>query len=259
MTEQELILTHIRNCRRVDLYSDPRPLTKEEQVRFDELRAKRSQGQPLQYLLGECEFMGLKFIVNPSVLIPRPETELLVELAVEKFKNRTGHLRVIDIGTGSGNIAVSLAKLIPGAVVTAMDCSTEALFVARNNAQANGVENQITFVEADIFSVFILQSKYDLIISNPPYIPSAEMGRLPLDVQQEPHLALDGGEDGLKFYRHIFAYASRHLNADGSLLTEIGDGQRPGLENILKHYPEFSFEFHHDYRKTDRILAVQKI
>jgi len=257
MTEQELILTHIRNCRRVDLYADPRPLTMEEQFHLEHILAERRCGKPLQYLLGECEFMGLKFTVNPSVLVPRPETELLVELAIEKIKDKKEPSRILDIGTGSGNIAVSLAKFIPNAVITALDCSVEALAVARQNAKASEVEHRIGFFEADIFSVFALQNKFDLIISNPPYIPSHEIKNLPLDVQQEPRLALDGGEDGLKFYRHIFSYAVKHLTEGGCLLMEIGDGQSPALERILQIYPELSFEFHKDYKETDRILAAK--
>src|SRR6185436_9785651 len=151
---------------------------------------------------------------------------------------------------------VSLAKFISDISITAIDCSSNALTVARKNAEANEVRHKIGFFEADIFSVFALQNKFDLIISNPPYIPSLEISDLPIDVQHEPHLALDGGEDGLRFYRHIFAYASKHLNDDGLLMMEIGDGQRAALEKILQSY-SFSFEFYQDYRETDRILLVK--
>ena len=302
MTEQELILTHVRNCRRVDLYSDPRPLTFEQQFEFENILAQRRAGKPLQYLLGECEFMGLKFQVNPSVLVPRPETELLIELAIEKLSSlikQDREISILDIGTGSGNIAVSLAKLIPNAQVTAIDCSREALKVAQRNADINEVVHKIKFIPADMFSYLARHpderseegsrdpsirlsiedsvldeagivpigtpssraqddTKVDLIISNPPYISSLEIDGLPVDVRQEPRLALDGGEDGLKFYRHIIANGSAHLSEGGLLMMEIGDGQRPALEAILQN-SGFRFEFHKDYRETDRILAAIRI
>jgi release factor glutamine methyltransferase len=257
MTEQELILTYIHKCQRADLYVDPKPLTFEQQFQFENILAKRRQGQPLQYLLGECEFMGLKFLVNPSVLVPRPETELLVELAIEKLKNKPGHLRILDIGAGSGNIAISLAKFIPNAEITAMEYSPKALEVAQKNAEIHNVVPQIEFVWDDIFSAQL--ERYDLIISNPPYIPSFDIDDLPLDVRQEPKLALDGGEDGLRFYRHIIASAGAHLVKGGLLIMEIGDGQRQAIENILRQYPRFLFEFHKDYRETDRILVIQSL
>jgi release factor glutamine methyltransferase len=264
MTEQELMLTHIRKCRRIDLYIDPRPLDDEEEAIYEDLLAKRQDGEPLQYLLGESEFMGLKFHVNHRVLIPRPETEILVELAVRKLlgKAKLPHgVRILDLGTGSGNIAISLAKLLHDVSVTTMDYSLPSLEVAKKNARLNGVAKKIDFVHADLFKE-LRRSKagentFDLIISNPPYIPSFQLSSLPKDVQREPRLALDGGEDGLNFYRHILAHAGAYLSEGGLLMMEIGDEQRTALEAMLSDHRDFpNFEFYPDYQGTDRIVAA---
>ena len=304
MTETEQILTSILNCRRVDLYtrlshpersegslnrdSSLRPsdfaqndiakllLTDAQNEQFQNMLKRFESGEPLQYILGDCEFMGLRLQVDRRVLIPRPETELLVEMAVEEIiRNFVGagpraclgqpqgvaRTRILDLGTGSGNIAIALAKFLPQARIFAVDISSDALDVAQLNAQQQGVENRIEFILADM-RLYIEKTAevFDVIISNPPYIPTAQMSQLPNNVQQEPRLALDGGVDGLDFYRTIVANAGRLLRKDGWLFFEIGDGQRKEIENIFLSFPEIQLtQCRKDYMNTDRILMAKKI
>ena len=265
MKPQEFILTSILHCRRSDLYLHPYNLTESEQSQFDSMMARFNSGEPLQYILGECEFFGLKIKVDRRVLIPRPETEILVEQAVEKLKN-VKDLRILEIGTGSGNIPIVLVKNLNNAIVTTMDCSLDAIEFARENARLLSVEEKINFVHANILEVETWQchvsteDKFDLIISNPPYIPSNQLQSLPNDVQKEPKIALDGGVDGLKFYRVIIKQAQTLLKAGGWLMLEIGDGQREGIEMLLGACGQFrEIEFHKDYVGTDRIMVGQKV
>ena len=218
MSEDELILTHILQCRRIDLHLDSPRLTKDQQEQFDSYKTRRASGEPLQYILGSCNFFGLEFKVDPRVLVPRPETEILVEETLRRFKGST----ILDIGTGSGCIAVSLAKNLPTARVTAVDISPEALAVAKENAAAHNVADHIDFVQADIRSTAI-SGCFDMVVSNPPYIPSSQMASLPADVQKEPRLALDGGQDGLAFYKILIKSSPLLLRAGGCLMMEFGD------------------------------------
>jgi len=264
MTENELMLTSILDCRRVDLVVDPQELTPPQKLQYEQMQVRRTQGEPLQYILGQCDFMGIPLCVDARVLIPRPETEILVELAIEKLKSiRTEDtLKALDLGTGSGNIAIALAKNISNAAIMTLDISKDALALALQNAQASGVEHKISFLCTDM--VTYLENvadqgiKFDMIVSNPPYIPTAQLMRLPEDVRKEPRLALDGGEDGLRFYKTIIQHSHRALSADGFLLMEIGDGQRQGIEAILGQFPEYQpISFYKDYVGTDRIVCAQ--
>ena len=396
MTEEELILTTVKNCQRIDLYADPAPLSIQQRDQIDTIKLRRQKGEPLQYLLGSCEFMGLKFKVDSRVLIPRPETELLVEAAIRIIKEgkdkrlqslranevseaisnkdcfapfprpRMGSRdenprgaalamtqRILDLGTGSGNIAISLAKFIDECQVTTVDISQDALDLACENARLNGVEEKIQFVKSDLFdsvgkyktfltakNSFPTQQRrydaptylkepleevgtvpassfnygkeswgdrreefswelmplsrnaygksqqlvsgtsapnlyqeivegalenslsnlagFDMMISNPPYIPSGMMTTLPADVQKEPTLSLDGGKDGLDFYRRIVGESPVFLKPGGLLLLEIGDGQREAIEQIV--FPTQNFiirECVKDYRGMDRIMILE--
>ena len=263
MTEEELILTSVLDCDRISLYTRPRSLTPAQEEYLKEIRERRAQGEPLQYILGFCEFMGFEFFVDRRVLIPRPETEFLVEEAVAacrmiKFQ---APLSILDLGTGSGNIAVSLAKLVPGSRVMAVDVSAGALEVTRGNAHLNEVTDRIECVLADMNEFFAqdARQKFHIIVSNPPYIPSAAIGTLPPEVQNEPRLALDGGKDGLDFYRVIIQAAPRFLKESGQLLMEIGADQRTSLEKICSEAPGFDrIEFKKDLCGRDRILTASK-
>ena len=262
MSEDEIILTHILNCRRIDLHVDKPALSKEQQRQFDEYKVRRAAGEPLQYILGSCNFFGLEFKVNPAVLVPRPETEILVEEALRRFKGNA----ILDIGTGSGCIAVTLAKNLPHTRVTAVDVSADALTVARENAVTHGVADRIDFVQADILSAVIpvptfsrdnRESRtFDLIVSNPPYIPSAQISTLPKDVQKEPCLALDGGEDGLTFYKSLIKYSPSLLRKGACLMMEFGDGQGSAIRAIFDQGKAFSgVEILKDLTGKERIMC----
>lgn len=263
MNEQEQMLTSVMNCRRVDLYVDQKEMTPAQQRQYSRMLERREQGEPLQYIIGHCEFLNTKLFVNEHVLIPRPETELLVEMAVQKLRMTTRRpLRILDLGTGSGNIAIAIAKRIYECHVTAVDISREAVMVARGNAEKNFVQKKTTFVWADMFRFLALGedviTKYDMIISNPPYIRSSDVARLPADVQREPHVALDGGLDGLAYYRGIVAQAAKFLNPDGYVMFEIGEEQSAALKALFEQYPGFKNVFvFRDYTDADRFLCAQ--
>jgi len=256
MTEDEIILTHILQCRPIDLAINKPVLSDFQQEQFDNYQRRRQEGEPLQYILGTCNFMGLDLMVNNSVLIPRPETEQLVDQALKTFKG--GY--ALDLGTGSGNIAISLAKKVQHSQIVSVDNSMGALGTAKANAMIHEVANRIHFVQADM-EVFCQNSKpstlFDLIISNPPYIPTGLLASLPRDVRQEPVSALDGGADGLNFYRIIIKYTPRLLRRGACLMMEFGDGQVEEIKSLFEKYKKFSYiEIYQDLAGRDRIIKA---
>lgn len=228
-----------------------RELAAPHRAAFDALCDRRAAREPLQYILGETEFMGLTFHVEPGVLIPRADTEILVEKALEWMKPGA---RVLDIGTGSGAIAVSLAKLGRQAQVTAVDVSDRALEIARRNAERNGAA--VEFVKSDCFSA-LKGRKYDMIVSNPPYISADEMRGLMPEVTREPELALFGGADGLDFYRRISREAPEYLNEGGCLLFEIGWLQKDAVSALVKAHIGEPFALR-DYGQNWRVVGAKK-
>ncbi len=228
-----------------------RELAAPQRATFDALCDRRAAREPLQYILGETEFMGLTFHVEPGVLIPRADTEILVEKALAWMKPGA---RVLDIGTGSGAIAVSLAKLGRPAQVTAVDVSDRALEIARRNAERNGAA--VEFVKSDCFSA-LKGRKYDMIVSNPPYISEDEMRRLMPEVTREPELALFGGADGLDFYRRISREAPEYLNEGGCLLFEIGWLQKDAVSALVKAHIGEPFALR-DYGQNWRVVGAKK-
>lgn len=194
---------------------------------FAALVDRREKGEPLQYVLGEADFMGHTFRVDARVLVPRPDTETLCEAAIARMKPG---MQVLDIGTGSGALAVSMALAIPDARVTAVDISPDALAVACENGARLGAH--VSWVQGDLFSALDGQ-RFDVIVSNPPYIPTGELAQLQWEVRSEPKLALDGGADGLDFYRRIVDGLATHLNPGGALLLEVGDGQAADVAALL--------------------------
>ncbi len=240
--EAQILLAHALGCKKIDLYVRHAEEPPEDQkTRFRGMIKKRADGMPNAYLVGYREFFSLAFQVTPAVLIPRPETELLV-LEAGKFLKSLATLTVLDIGTGSGAIAVSLAKQHTRATVTATDVSRDALEIARGNAATHGVGDRVQFREGSMFDP-VAGETFDLIASNPPYITHAELETLDKSVKDfEPRLALDGGPDGLTYYRQIAAGAADRLNPGGMVIVEIGFEQEAavralfaanaGLENI---------------------------
>ncbi len=233
---------------------------------FFEMVDRRAAGEPLQYIVGSQEFMGLPFEVNESVLIPRQDTESLVELALEKAKEKKRSLSVLDMCCGSGAIAVSVAHFLPKAKVTACDISADALEVAKRNAEKNGVAGRIEFLQSDLFSVqkkkktVPIKETFDMILSNPPYIPTAVIGTLQREIcEHEPLGALDGGEDGLDFYRRIVKDARANLKKDGLLMMEIGSDQAEAVTALLEAEDAYEeIEVHRDLAGLDRIVACRK-
>ena len=232
--DAEVLLAHSLGTDRLGLYREPdRILDSGQAAAYQDLVSRRGRGEPVAYLTGHKEFMGLDLAVGPPVLIPRPETELLVEQALEllgsAFQEEPTFRLAVDVGTGSGAIAISLAVFMPEVRVLATDISGEALAMARRNAAYHGVAGRVTFYQGDLLaplSLPELQGQVDLVTANLPYIPAGDLAGLPRDVRDhEPQLALDGGPDGLALYRRLIPDACRLLRPGGFLLLEIGPGQ----------------------------------
>ncbi|MCX6095843.1 MAG: peptide chain release factor N(5)-glutamine methyltransferase [Candidatus Bipolaricaulota bacterium] len=231
--EAEILLAHSLNVDRLHLYLSPdKSLTEEERERFRAAIQKRRAGVPLQHLIGEVGFFGLRFRVGAGALVPRPETEELVERALA-LAPRERKIRCLDLGTGAGVIAVSLAKFLPNASVTAVDLSSEALELARENARSNGVSDRITFRESDWLRA--VEGRYDLVVSNPPYVPEEEIGRLAVEVRDhEPRLAINGGKGGMERIEALTRDLGAHLHSGAAVLLEIGEGQGDAVAALLR-------------------------
>ena len=330
----ELLLCHLLQCRPAELYLNAD--TALNSVQIDELiyLLQRRKRLPIQYIVGVTEFMGLEFMVNPSVFIPRPETELLVETVLktvhrspftvhrkkilprenrrffgtqssEFLRNSRGRttdngerttensysLNILDIGTGCGNIAISLTKYLTHCKIVATDISKEALSLAKENAQLHQVQDRITFIEGDLFAPLEIENaagqylsdmsmrgeqrfltgfeafsskkkkpNFEVIVSNPPYIPSNMLKSLPLEVKCEPEIALNGGKDGLCYYWRIISDSPQYLVKGGYLIMEIGFGQLKKVEEIIKSGGQFRLvEVIKDYQGIERVVVAQKI
>lgn len=230
----EFLLSSIEGVSRGELLADlSRPVAAGAGRTFQSRLARLRRGLPLAYVLGSREFLGLPLAVAPGVLIPRPETEELVQYAAAFFE-REQAVRILDVGTGSGNIAIGLARLLPKSSVLALDISPDALKIARKNARSWGVSHRTAFSRGTLFRLPRGLEPFDMLISNPPYIPTARLGALDRTVRREPRLALDGGPDGLRHLRAIIAQAPGLLKRAGVIALEIDDGQgTPALE-LLK-------------------------
>lgn len=237
--DAQILLAHVLKCKKIDLVvrHDEQP-SEAERTRFRELIQRRVAGWPVAYLVGSRDFYLLSFDVSPAVLIPRPDTETLVLEALAFLKPLTNPT-VLDIGTGSGCIAVSIAHQKKDARVVATDISPDALEVAKRNAVKHEVADRITFLHGDLFAPRPAGSTFDLVVSNPPYIAGHEFAGLASDVRDhEPRVALDGGADGLAFYRRIAAGVGNVLKPSGKLLLEIGYAQEADVRAILGQRPE---------------------
>lgn len=229
----ELLLAHALGMDRVHLYVEfDRPLDEGERARFRDLVQRRARGEPTYYLTGRRLFFGRPFYVDRRTLIPRPETEHLVEAALIHLVGDGEGRHILDLCTGSGCVGLSILAERPRARLCATDLSPEALAVARQNARALGVEARAEFLQGDLFAP-VTGRRFDLIAANPPYVPRAEIAQLAPEVQHEPAMALDGGEDGLELIRRIVAGAPAFLKSGGALCLEIGEGQGAALWGAL--------------------------
>jgi release factor glutamine methyltransferase len=239
------------------------PLAPDRAAAFCDAIERRLAGEPIQYITGEAEFYGLPFHVNRDVLIPRPETELLVEKAIElagklRQSGATPTPRIVDVGAGSGAIAVALSQALPFAEITATDISAAALAVARANAARNGVASRIRFLEGDLLAP-VAGEPFDLIVSNPPYVPESDRATLAVEVRNyEPAQALFAGGDGLAIYCRLIPESSKALAAGGILLLEIGFGQQQAMEALLKKEGFAEIEFFADLQAIPRVVVAHR-
>ena len=259
--DAEVLLCAVLKCQRITLYVDfERPLSEEELATYREYVRRRGNFEPLAYILGERAFMRNTFKVNKATLVPRPETELLVEslVRIAPLLKREGDVKILDIGTGSGAIIVSLLDYLPNAKGVGVDISVDALIVAKENSEKIGVTGRIGFMRSDVFSKLPLEKKFDIIVSNPPYIPAGDIAGLDKDVQQEPRGALDGGADGLDFYRRITAEAMDHMAEEGVLAFEIGIGQAAAVQQLCLDAGFVKTAVRKDYAGIERMVFAVK-
>jgi release factor glutamine methyltransferase len=256
--DAQVLLANVLRKPRSWLAAHPESILDRELAAALEASVQRlERGEPLPYVLGEWEFFGLLFDVTPDVLIPRPETELLVERALSWLRKQHGKMNVLDVGTGSGCIAIALAVNVPEIQVVATDISSAALDVARRNAGKHHVADRITFLEADLLPSPLLPFSFSLILANLPYIPTATLHGLPI-FGREPSLALDGGADGLDIVRRLLAQAPARLAPGGMILLEIEASQGSAAEALaLEVFPQAAVKIHQDLVGHDRLIEIQ--
>lgn len=258
--DAEILLGHVLGKSRIYLYTEVKQIVdRAELSAYKELIQKRVAGFCAAVLVGKREFMGLSFVVNEHVLVPRPDTEAWLETIIERYRNLP-NISLLDLGTGSGAIAVSFLAFCKEARAVAVDCSEEALAVARENGTAAGVDKRIEWRCGDFLQAVGSEETFDVILSNPPYIPSAEIETLAPEVRHEPKTALDGGADGLDFYRILAKDAAAHLKEGGLLAVEVGAGEAPAVAALFAENPALSAaEILCDYGGIERAVCVRKV
>jgi len=258
--QAELLLAHLLKMPRMKLYLNfDRGLTASAIDALRELIKRRGQREPLQHIVGSTSFCGFEISVNRHVLVPRPETEILAELGWQFLATRQSSIATaLDFCTGSGCIAIAIAAKYPAATIVATDISAEALGLAKQNAAVNQVAERIEFLTGDGLAAIPTASQFDLIVSNPPYISSAEIETLDPEVRDfDPRLALDGGADGLNFYRMLAAEAKPFLKPDGKIMVEFGDGQTEEIKRIFESEKWVVEAVQEDYSQRARILVAR--
>ncbi len=261
----ELLLGHVLKLNRVQLYLNfERPLSSSELDLFRQFLRRRAGHEPIQYILEEAEFYSLKLKVNRHTLIPRPETELLVDVVIEQCKKKFDQkkaIEILDIGTGSGNISIALAKNVDRTRIIAIDIQDEALTIAKQNAEFHKVSDKIKFIKQDIFAEnTALVGKFHIIVSNPPYISKEEFAALPKEVKDfEPYVALDGGNEGLIFYRKLAEISKQLLSSDGLIAIEIGAFQADKVHQLFSGTELFQrIQILKDLNDLPRVLLANR-
>lgn len=256
--DAELLLAHVLNVNRAALFTwSDRRLTPKELTCHRDLLARRAAREPLAYIVGHREFFGLDFAVSPSVLIPRPETELSIEHALHLARRFRTPPQIADVGAGSGAIAVTLAVHLPEATVYALDSSAGALVAVAENARRHGVADRVHCLKGDLLAP--LPGPVDLLIANLPYVTTEEWAGLPPEIRDhEPHNALDGGPDGLALIGRLLAMAAPHLRFGGAILLEIGASQGIAVTALAsQHFPQAHIRLSRDYAGLDRLVVVE--
>lgn len=269
MKDSEEIAAFVLGVKRHELHLGGLSFTSEDTARINGLMQKRSSGYPLQYILGEAQFLDCIIKLREGVFIPRPETEILVDALIGQFNgspklglpyaNPFGILQGLELGTGSGCIAIGLTKYLKNCTITASDISSVSIDIASKNAALNGVEDRIKFILSDMFDFLgsFSDRKVDFIVSNPPYIKTTDLKALPVELSYEPIQALGGGEDGLLYIKKIIEAAPRAINQGGLLALEIGDEQRKEVERFAGGSGRFSrIEFLKDLNGIDRVFIA---
>jgi len=272
--DAEVLLAHVLKIERLEIYLNLDCQLAEKQLSaYEELIERRAEREPVAFIVGYKEFMGLKFFVDKNVLIPRPETEILVENVIRKASDikksrsygcsRDNSLVIVDLCTGSGNIAISLAKNIPSCKIYATDISEGAIQVARKNANFHNVEGRVEFLLGNLFSPLEeLNSNLsaDFVVSNPPYVKTSDLATLQPEIKKEPVCALEGGNEGLNFYQRIIPEALKYLVDGGYLVMEIGDRQGKEVMDLFKKEKQLcQFQLVTDYAGLDRVVMAQKL
>ena len=249
----EVLLMEVTGFSKIKLYTNTEYcLKKEEFEKFEYFFKRRLKNEPIAYIIGKCEFMGLEFNLNSDTLIPRPDTEILVEKAIDIIKNKNLK-KCLDIGTGSGAIAISIAKYCNEILMTAIDINENAILKATENAQKNGVLNKINFLKSNLFEK--INEKYDIIVSNPPYIKTNLIEQLEENVKKyEPRRALDGGQSGLIFYEKITKNCKDFLNENAYIIYEIGHDQAEEVKKIMLENNFINIEILKDLAGLDRVI-----
>ncbi len=265
--ETELLLSYFLKMNRSEIYlNSNRALKNKEKKQLENMIQERIRKIPLQYITKYQEFMGMDFLVEKGVLIPRPETEILAERVIEKLKKRksSSHLKIVDLGTGTGIIAISIAKFIKDITIYATDISKKSLQVALKNAQKHNCEDKIIFLQGDLFRPFlgkIEKNSLDVIISNPPYINSDDFKLLPPEIKDnEPDIALYGGVDGIDYYRKIIEGSPKFLKRDGFIALEVGLNQAKTIKELILKENNYrkNVEIFKDYSGIERVVIAYR-
>lgn len=264
--DAEVLLAHVLGCNRATLYmSFENKLNQTHEKKYRRLVYRRAKKEPVAYIIGRKEFMSLEFFVNKHVFIPRPETELLVETVIDFSKKMKNTIFILDLGTGSGNIAISCAYYIPNCRVIAIDIKPEIIKIAKMNARKHKVAKKIKFLVGNLFSPLALskyKNKFDFILSNPPYISHSEFYRLAPEIKKfEPKIATYGGKDGLKIIKRIIEKGPQFLKSGGKLILEIGANQTEKIKELILANPAYKFSsfcVQKDLNGLDRIIIVER-